>query len=129
TFTAGSDPQIRIRGERSILASNNPLIVLDGIPFQGSLNDINTLYIKSMEVLKDASSTAIYGSRAANGVILITTKDGGGGFRVNFTSYSGTSSLLRKVDMMNAGEFAEMRREAERTRMGMDGLPDDATAF
>ncbi|ODS72834.1 MAG: hypothetical protein ABS46_20690 [Cytophagaceae bacterium SCN 52-12] len=129
SFTSGSDPQIRIRGERSILASNNPLIVIDGIPFQGSLNDINASDIKSMEILKDASSTAIYGSRAANGVILITTKDGGDKLKINFTGYAGTSGLLRKVKMMNASEFAQFRREAQRTRMNTDGLPDDADAF
>ncbi len=129
SFTAGSDPQIRIRGERSILASNNPLIVIDGIPFQGSLNDINSTDIKSMEILKDASSTAIYGSRAANGVILITTKEGADNLKINFTSYLGSSSLLRKVNMMNASEFVQFRREAQRTRMNTDAVPDDAVAF
>lgn len=129
SFTSGSDPQIRIRGERSILASNNPLIVIDGIPFQGSLNDINTTDIKSMEILKDASSTAIYGSRAANGVILITTKDGADKLKINFTSYKGYTRLLRKVKMMGASEFAQFRREAQRTRMNTGALPDDSDAF
>ena len=68
--------QIRIRGTRSLSATNDPLIVLDGIPFMGSLTDINPSDIKSMDILKDASSTAIYGSRGANGVILITTHKG-----------------------------------------------------
>ena len=69
----GASMQIRIRGQRSLSASNDPLIVLDGIPFNGSLSDINPSDIKSMDILKDASATAIYGSRGANGVILVTT--------------------------------------------------------
>lgn len=74
---AGADGNIQIRGTASITASNEPLIVLDGVPFSGGkLSDINTNDIESMDVLKDASSTAIYGSRGANGVIMITTKKG-----------------------------------------------------
>ena len=69
-----SDQSIMIRGRNSITASTNPLIVVDGVPFSGSLTDINPNDIKSIEVLKDASSAAIYGSRGSNGVILITTK-------------------------------------------------------
>ena len=72
----GESMEIRIRGDRSLSASNDPLIVLDGVPFMGSLSDIATGDIKSMDILKDASSTAIYGSRGANGVILITTYKG-----------------------------------------------------
>lgn len=128
-FSSGKDPQIRVRGERSILASNDPLIVMDGIPYPGSLNDINALDIESMEILKDASATAIYGSRAANGVILITTKGGREKLQVNLTSYWGVSSPLRKVDMMNAEEFSQLRREAERTKLGTNELPPDIVAF
>ena len=72
----GAEMQIRIRGQRSLSASNDPLIVLDGIPFMGALSDINPADIKSMDILKDASATAIYGSRGANGVIIITTVKG-----------------------------------------------------
>ena len=72
----GAEMRIRIRGQRSLSASNDPLIVLDGIPYMGSLSDINPSDIKSMDILKDASSTAIYGSRGANGVIMITTNKG-----------------------------------------------------
>jgi TonB-dependent SusC/RagA subfamily outer membrane receptor len=71
--------QIRIRGTRSLTGSNDPLIVLDGIPFTGSLGDISTSDVKSIDILKDASSTAIYGSRGANGVILVTTNRGAKG--------------------------------------------------
>ena len=69
----GAEMQVRIRGQRSLTASNDPLIVLDGIPFMGALSDINPTDIKSMDILKDASATAICGSRGANGVIIITT--------------------------------------------------------
>jgi TonB-dependent starch-binding outer membrane protein SusC len=72
----GSSMQIRIRGTRSLTASNDPLIVLDGIPFSGTISEINNNDIKSMDILKDASATAIYGSRGANGVIIITTNKG-----------------------------------------------------
>ncbi len=72
----GAQMQIRIRGTRSLNASNDPLVVLDGIPFAGSIGDINPNDIKSIDILKDASATAIYGSRGANGVILITTNKG-----------------------------------------------------
>jgi TonB-dependent SusC/RagA subfamily outer membrane receptor len=72
----GAGMEIRIRGTRSLTASNDPLVVLDGIPFAGSIGDINPNDIKSLDILKDASATAIYGSRGANGVILITTNKG-----------------------------------------------------
>jgi len=72
----GSTMQIRIRGTRSINASNDPLIVLDGIPYTGGISDISPDDIKSMDILKDASAAAVYGSRGANGVILITTNRG-----------------------------------------------------
>jgi TonB-dependent SusC/RagA subfamily outer membrane receptor len=75
----GTAMQIRVRGTRSLLASNDPLIVLDGIPFAGSINDIDPNSIKSIDILKDASATAIYGSRGANGVLLITTNRGAKG--------------------------------------------------
>lgn len=69
-----SSPQIRIRGFSSILAGNSPLVIVDGAPFSGDINTINTNDIESMSVLKDAASNALYGARGANGVILITTK-------------------------------------------------------
>lgn len=72
----GTGTNILIRGQNSISASNSPLIVLDGIPFAGNMSEINPVDVNSIEVLKDASSTAIYGSRGANGVILISTKRG-----------------------------------------------------
>lgn len=70
----GEDQSLRVRGENSLSADNSPLIVMDGIPYSGSLGDIDPDIIENMSVLKDASSAAIYGSRGANGVILIQTK-------------------------------------------------------
>ncbi|MDR0574730.1 MAG: TonB-dependent receptor [Tannerella sp.] len=112
----GAGMQIRIRGVRSLSASNDPLIVLDGIPFAGSINDIDPNSIKSLDILKDASATAIYGSRGANGVILITTIRGNAGQKpqVNYNGYYGIKSAI-EFPMMNGPEFAELRRQAKRT--------------
>src|SRR3546814_9088588 len=92
----GGTMQIRIRGSRSLTASNDPLIVLDGIPFVGTINDINPNDIKSLDILKAASATAIYGSRGANGVILISTNRGLSGqeARVSYNSYTGMQEVL-----------------------------------
>ncbi len=107
----GAGAQIRVRGERSITGSNDPLIILDGIPYEGgSLNDINQNSIASVEILKDASATAIYGSRGANGVILITTKRGqAGASTISYSGYYGVTTVARKYDMFNAEEYAAMR--------------------
>jgi TonB-linked SusC/RagA family outer membrane protein len=110
-----SNPVIRIRGNRSINAGNDPLIVVDGLPFSGSLNDINSGDIKSLDVLKDASATAIYGSRGANGVILITTNRGiAGKVQINYNGYYGSQSVLNSPRLMTGAEFAEFRRNAQR---------------
>src|SRR5690606_39439984 len=95
----GASPQVRIRGRRSFNAGNDPLYVVDNIPIVGGLTDFNSQDIASMEVLKDASATAIYGSRGANGVVLITTKRGEAGkTRVSWDSYYGlNTSLGRKI--------------------------------
>ncbi len=116
---AGSRPgggvTVRIRGRRSINASNDPLYVLDGIPLASNIDDINPNDIASMEVLKDASATAIYGSRGANGVVLITTKRGVAGKTVvSYDGYYGISQALGKIDVMNGAEFAEYKRESRR---------------
>jgi TonB-linked SusC/RagA family outer membrane protein len=112
----GEDEHILIRGHRSLSAGNEPLIVVDGMPFSGSLSDISTQNIKSINVLKDAASTAIYGSRGANGVILITTKQGGNHpTNVSYDMYYGITQPLRRPDMMNGKQFAAMKREAFRS--------------
>ena len=127
--SSGTNPgdvgQILLRGRRSIVASNEPLIILDGSTFYGSLNDINPYDIKSIDVLKDASSTAIYGSRGANGVIIITTKRGVVG-KPKFTleSYVGFQSNYGDIPMMNGKQFAAWQREAARAS-GKTGTDDE----
>lgn len=111
----GSAPTVRIRGRRSINASNDPLYVVDGIPLAGGIDDINPQDILSMEILKDASATAIYGSRGANGVVLVSTKRGKVGKSVvSFDTYYGISDALGQIDVMNGPEFAEYKRESRR---------------
>lgn len=107
----GATMQIRIRGTRSLSADNNPLIILDGIPFIGSLADINPNDIKNIEVLKDASATAIYGSRGANGVIIVTTEKGGKGIKpkIAYASYFGNQDVFAKFPMMNGPQFVALR--------------------
>lgn len=108
----GTDVKIRIRGNRSLTASNAPLIVLDGIPFSGYINDINTNDIKSVEVLKDASATAIYGSRGANGVILVTTKRGKANqANISFDSYCGVTNMVGEINVRNTEQYIKQRRD------------------
>ncbi|SHG40530.1 TonB-linked outer membrane protein, SusC/RagA family [Chryseolinea serpens] len=102
----GGNTTIRIRGSSSILGSNQPLIVIDGLQ-GGDLNSLNPNDVESMEVLKDASATAIYGSQGANGVILVTTKKGKKGHPVVSYSYNlGVQKLRNKLDVMSGGDFA-----------------------
>lgn len=106
----GADAQIRIRGSRSFSGSNDPLIVVDGIPFNGSINDINVNDIAAVDVLKDASATAIYGSRGSNGVIIISTKKGKVGKpQLFYNGYYGGSSAIGKYEVFNGEEFNEFR--------------------
>ncbi|NGM65688.1 SusC/RagA family TonB-linked outer membrane protein [Sphingobacterium sp. SGR-19] len=109
----GPGISVRVRGGNSIQGSNEPLYVIDGFPIAGSNPSIvNTADIESIEILKDASATAIYGSRGANGVVIITTKKGKEGRTdVSFeTSYS-SQRLIRKLDLMNAQEYARFYNE------------------
>lgn len=110
----GASLQIRIRGTRSLSATNDPLIVLDGIPFAGSIGDINPNDVKSIDILKDASSTAIYGSRGANGVILITTHKGRKGQKpqISYNSFFGIKEVFAKYPMMDGPDFVRLREEA-----------------
>jgi TonB-linked SusC/RagA family outer membrane protein len=125
TGQPGGAATVRIRGNSSIRAGNNPLFVLDGIPLSGSsarpggsggfgsdggnpLAYLNPSDIASMDILKDASATAIYGSRGANGVVIITTKRGASGApTVNFNASTGVSSLLRRPEVLSADEFRQ----------------------
>jgi TonB-linked SusC/RagA family outer membrane protein len=110
----GSGMQIRIRGTRSLNASNDPLVVLDGIPFAGTFSDINPNDIKSVDILKDASATAIYGSRGANGVILVTTNKGqkSQNAQLTYNGYYGVKKIFGKYPMMSGPEFAALRKAA-----------------
>ncbi|HEY4335925.1 MAG TPA: TonB-dependent receptor [Puia sp.] len=110
----GATMQIRIRGTRSLTATNDPLIVLDGLPFPGNIADIDMNAVKSLDVLKDASATAIYGSRGANGVILITTYKGTAGQdpRITVNSYYGVNKVFSPFPMMNGPQFAALRKAA-----------------
>lgn len=114
-FRPGEESTIRIRGERSLVAGNDPLIVLDGVPIDGGLMDLNPNDIESIEVLKDASATAIYGSRGSNGVILVTTRRGiEGQTFIDYTGQVGFQRVANTVDMMNAQQYIELQREAAR---------------
>lgn len=129
----GAVPQIRIRGNRtlttSISASDNldgPLYVVDGIPYGGTL-DLNPSDIANMEILKDASATAIYGSRGSGGVILITTKRGRTGKPVmSYDGYYGITSVMGKYNVYNGQEYAQFKRDAatyNRAAPGTTGYP------
>ena len=105
---------VRIRGNRSITADNDPLYVIDGIPMvAGSIADINPNDVESMEILKDASATAIYGSRGANGVVLITTKKGKvGKVSINYDGTVTFSKIHSMTDWMDSGELIDWKRQA-----------------
>ena len=104
--SAGAQPSMQIRGQNSIKGDNNPLIVLDGVIYQGSLNDINPNDIASVDVLKDAVSASVYGSRSANGVIAITTKRGKKGKpTINLNASYGLQHWLKQPVMMSGEEW------------------------
>ena len=125
----GAEMQIRIRGQRSLSASNDPLIVLDGIPFMGQLSDINPTDIKSMDILKDASATAIYGSRGANGVIIITTVKGSMGTpaKVTYNGYVSFKKVFAKYPMMDGPTFSKFRKYAGKYENSLDESDDTNT--
>jgi TonB-linked SusC/RagA family outer membrane protein len=112
TTSAGAAPgeSIMIRGRNSILASNDPLIVVDGIPYGGSLSDLNPNDVKSIEVLKDASAAAIYGSRGSNGVILITTNEGADSkTTISYDGKYSVQSFVKLPDIMDGKEFYDFK--------------------
>jgi TonB-linked SusC/RagA family outer membrane protein len=125
----GQAPRIRIRGTNSISSAGDPLIVLDGVPVvtgnqsgvtpNNPLGDINPSDIESYEILKDGSATAIYGSRAANGVILITTKKGRlGKAKVTYDTWLGVAETLKRYEVLNADQFVEISNEKYRNSVG-----------
>ena len=134
----GGGSDIVIRGTKSLTGGNGPLYIVDGVPVN-NIDDYNSQDIQSVEVLKDASSEAIYGARASNGVILITTKRGKENkTTVDFSTYVGTQIMKRNFSFYNGSEYAQLFREANR---GMDGTylsgtpdangvyPNDASVF
>ena len=118
--TPGGGGQIRIRGNRTMSNSqassdalDQPLMILDGIPFNGNINDLNPDDIEKIEVLKDASATAIYGSRGAGGIIIVTTKRGKSGKPViSYNGYYGISSIMGKLKVFNGPEYAQFKQDA-----------------
>ena len=142
TGILGEAPRLRIRGIGSISSGNYPLVVLDGVPIltgdlggyasTNALGDINPADIESMEILKDGSATAIYGSRAAAGVILITTKRGAAGtskLNVNYNNYFGYASPVRLFDLLHADDFVMISNE-KRSQAGQSAIAfNDGTAF
>ncbi len=109
-FEPGGNPSILVRGKNSITASNEPLIILDGIPYEGSISAINPYDIESFNVLKDGSAAAIYGSRGANGVILITTKKGRSGKpTINYNGSVGFNSSISRIDVLGANQYVQLR--------------------
>ncbi|WP_278623608.1 TonB-dependent receptor [Parabacteroides gordonii] len=112
TGQPGESMMIRVRGSNSLAGGNEPLYVIDGMPVEKMNSDINPEDILSMEVLKDASSTAIYGSRGANGVVMITTKRGRTGDTVlEYNGYVGISSLRKKLDLLGKDDYIAMVNE------------------
>lgn len=121
----GGASTIRVRGQRSITGGNDPIVIADGVRI-GSINDINANDIASLEILKDAAAQAIYGARASNGVILITTKRGKiGKTSVSYNGFSGVQTINRNFDIYSGDEFVQLKREAFRTNNGGVYRPDE----
>jgi len=125
----GGNVSVRVRGTNSINGSSEPLYVVDGIQISntGGVNDVSPLAminpndIESVDILKDASATAIYGARGANGVVLITTKRGkGGATRVTYEGYYGIQEVRKKLDVLNASEFAQLENDVYKTAIYAD---------
>lgn len=113
-ITPSSGITLNIRGHRSLMGFDTPMVLVDGIPY-GTTLDLNPSDIASIEVLKDASSTAIFGTRGSNGVILVTTKQNvGKKLSVSFNAYGGINKLTGHMNIMNGPEYAEYRRELDR---------------
>lgn len=114
TGKPGQGMSVRIRGQLSVTGGSDPLYVVDGFPISGDISNINPDEIQDISILKDAASTSLYGSRAANGVVLITTKKGKAGqTNVSFTAYGGIQEVPERgrLEMMNAEEFAQFKKE------------------
>ena len=109
----GNNIMVRVRGVSSATAGNEPLYIVDGVPMENGLSNINPNDVESLEVLKDASSAAIYGSRGSNGVVIITTKKGSSDkLKVSYDGYFGWDKVSKKLPMMNAYQYAQVSKEA-----------------
>lgn len=118
----GQDQSLLIRGENSLSANNSPLIVLDGIPYSGSLVDLDPNNIENLTILKDASAVAIYGSRGSNGVILIQTKRGMlGKAQVSYKGQIGFAEPMQRIDVMGPNEFIRFKQDIGRLKSGYTG--------
>jgi len=118
----GGGMVVRVRGNTSITASNDPLYVVDGVPTD-NIDFLAPADIESMQILKDASSAAIYGSRASNGVVLITTKAGKAGqSKISFNSYVGASHVIKQLKSLNVAQYKELMDE-----LGAVVLPEGLT--
>lgn len=125
---AGAGVNMSLRGTRSINGDNNPLFIIDGM--EGSYDELNPNDIASIEVLKGASSTAIYGAAGANGVIIITTKNPQKGkYSVNFNAYYGWNTITKFPDVNTGENYIKFRREAQRTVGAWNGPEDDSKLF
>ena len=138
TGRPGQTGAILIRGQNSLSGSNDPLVVLDGITFYGSLSDINPDDIQSLQVLKDASSASIYGSRAANGVILVTSKKGTTEKpTISFNAFNGLSYVGNELKLLSPERYIERRlqwrkinnQEADPANIASYLAPDEATNY
>ncbi|RXP59393.1 TonB-dependent receptor [Lutibacter sp. HS1-25] len=131
----GAGTVIRVRGGNSITGSNEPLWVIDGIVVgtNFNLNNINSSDIKSIEILKDASSIAIYGSRGANGVVLVTTKNGarvgGGKPEISVNLYASTQLVPKQPEMLSQAEQIDFTNESARFRGAAEPFPDDPSTY
>lgn len=131
--TPGGGMTVRVRGNSSITSGNDPLYVVDGVPVgtgNGAITYLSPEDIETMQILKDASSAAIYGSRAANGVVLITTKKGSkeAGPQINFTSYVGLGKVAKTFDVLNVSQYKELMDEIGAVKVP-DGLKDETDWF
>ncbi|HEY1201019.1 MAG TPA: TonB-dependent receptor plug domain-containing protein, partial [Niastella sp.] len=129
--TPGRGMEFRIRGAASLSSDNQPLFVVDGIPITGSINNINPSEIETFTILKDAAASALYGSRAANGVVLITTRHAkNGDAKVEINSWYGTQVIPQKgrPDMMTAREFAEFQNEYYEDKLKYEPLTNPTLA-
>ena len=128
--TPGSEPSLKIRGGMSITQSNEPLYVIDGVPQTGGLGFLDPMDIESVDVLKDASSTSIYGAQGGNGVILITTKKiKSGKLSINYDTYAGIKQVTSEIPVMNPYEYVQLLYESNLGTARFDAFTNNYGSF